>query len=707
MDNAIGDAISAAIGQDDFHFHGKEDDRLRHEVENILKFYGIQDADIIPESSDVDEMIENITAPLGVMRRHIALKTGWWKGGDGAILAEMKETGELVALIPAKFRGYYYEDYKTGNQIKITDKNHGLFNRDAIVFYKPLPLKPLTKKELLMLLWKNVKRVDMMLFVVATFVTTALGLLTPAITKMVFDQIIPTGRISLVLSMTMLLTVTAVSAYYLTTIRGGFLGKVKDRMEVYLVHGVMGRVMNLPPSFFEKRSTGSLFNVISHLSELPKILIDSTLVPVLNTLFSGLFVLQTAYIAPPLLKPTAIMFVMQLFIIVISWMQQSKLIKTEFYYDSKIKELALSVYQGIERVRLSASESRVIAKWSELYRDKASAAYPAVFPASFRKELLTLTTMLGTLYVYYVGYHEGIDTAEFAAFVTAFGFINANMVTMTEQAELIPKLSPTLDLIEDILQEVPETSSDKSVVSKLSGAIDVRELKYRYEGEPELVLNGVDFKVKPGEYVAIVGESGCGKSTLMRLLMGLDEPESGGIFYDDRSIEQLDPRSLRRNIGAVMQNGGLYVGDIFSNISIAEPNLTMERAWEIAEMVGLADDIRKMPMGMKTMIPQGGAGFSGGQKQRIMIASAIASNPGILIFDEATSALDNITQKIVSESLDKLNCTRIVIAHRLSTIKNCDRILVMDKGRIVEDGTFDYLVRAGGYFASLIERQQL
>jgi len=201
--------------------------------------------------------------------------------------------------------------------------------------------------------------------------------------------------------------------------------------------------------------------------------------------------------------------------------------------------------------------------------------------------------------------------------------------------------------------------------------------------------------------------TGCGKSTLMRLMLGFETPQKGAIYYDGKDLASLDLKSLRRNIGTVMQNGKLFQGDIYSNIVISAPRLTMTEAWEAAEKSGIADDIRAMPMGMHTIISEGSGGISGGQRQRLMIARAIAPKPRILMFDEATSALDNITQKIVSDSLDSLKCTRIVIAHRLSTIKQCDRIIVLDKGKIIEDGKYEDLITQNGYFAQLVARQRL
>ena len=222
-----------------------------------------------------------------------------------------------------------------------------------------------------------------------------------------------------------------------------------------------------------------------------------------------------------------------------------------------------------------------------------------------------------------------------------------------------------------------------------------------------VVLNGIDLSVDENEFVTLLGPSGCGKTTTLRIIAGFEKPDKGRVYFDGKDINSLDPGTLRRKIGTVMQSGGLFQGDIYSNIVITDPELTLEDAWEAAEKAGIADDIRRMPMGMYTVISEGQGGISGGQRQRIMIARAIAPKPKLLLFDEATSALDNKAQRQVSEALDKMGCTRIVIAHRLSTIRHCDRILVLDGGRIIEDGSYDELIAKDGFFAELVERQRL
>ena len=271
----------------------------------------------------------------------------------------------------------------------------------------------------------------------------------------------------------------------------------------------------------------------------------------------------------------------------------------------------------------------------------------------------------------------------------------------------VARIQPILEMAEPFLKNEPETAHGKEIVTSISGRIEMEHVSFRYDQSSPYIFDDLSLKIRPGEYVAIVGKTGCGKSTLVRLLLGFEKPEKGAIFYDNRDMDGLDLPSLRKKIGTVMQDAGLFQGDIFSNIVITAPELTLDDAWDAAEKAGIADDIRAMPMGMHTVVSEGQGGISGGQRQRLMIARAIAPKPKLLIFDEATSALDNKTQRQVSEALDKMGCTRIVIAHRLSTIRHCDRILVLDGGRIAENGTYDELIAKGGLFAELVKRQRL
>ena len=280
-------------------------------------------------------------------------------------------------------------------------------------------------------------------------------------------------------------------------------------------------------------------------------------------------------------------------------------------------------------------------------------------------------------------------------------------MSLASIALTVANIKPVYEMIKPILDALPEVSEGKRVIERLSGGIELNNVSFRYNDDMPPVVDNLSLKIHPGQYVALVGATGCGKSTLMRLMLGFETPQKGAIYYDGKDLSTIDLKSLRRRIGVVMQNGKLFSGDVFSNITISAPWLTLNDAWEAAELAGIADDIRRMPMGMNTIISEGSGGVSGGQRQRLLIARAIAPKPKILMFDEATSALDNLTQKRVSESLDKLKCTRIVIAHRLSTIRRCDRILYLEGGKISEDGNYDELIAKNGKFAELVARQRL
>ena len=267
---------------------------------------------------------------------------------------------------------------------------------------------------------------------------------------------------------------------------------------------------------------------------------------------------------------------------------------------------------------------------------------------------------------------------------------------------------PKFDHLSPILKAAPECDDEKPSIKDVDGSIEVNGLSVRYSEETPWVIDNISFSIKKGEYVAIVGRSGCGKSTLMRLLLGFEQPNAGNIMYGEYDLSRINLRSLRqKGISMVMQDAKLLKGDIFENITLSNPDATLEDAWEAAEIAGIANDIREMPMQMSTLVSEGGGGVSGGQRQRLIIARAVCSRRKIMILDEATSALDNITQQAVAESLDKLDCTRIAIAHRLSTVKHCDRILVLDKGRICEEGTYEELIKKNGVFAELVKKQRL
>ena len=354
---------------------------------------------------------------------------------------------------------------------------------------------------------------------------------------------------------------------------------------------------------------------------------------------------------------------------------------------------------------MCGAEVRVFAKWANLYEKKGKSQFRLPFLVKYRAAFQNLILLGGTLLIYNVVFRENLSASVYISYQIAFGNLLAVVFQLGVLGKAFAFLVPALKMAEPLLREEEESMAGKMQIYSLQGEIELSNVSFRYQTNMDYILKDFQLSIKPGEYVAVVGPSGCGKSTLFRLLLGFEKVEKGAIYYDGRDLSMLEPCSVRKRIGIVLQDGKLFEGDIFSNISLCAPELTMEEAWKAAEAAGLADDIKDMPMGMFTRVSEKEGGISGGQKQRILIARVLAMKPDVLLFDEATSALDNITQDVVVRSIEKMKGTKIVIAHRLSTIKKCDRILYLQDGKVTEDGSYEELMALNGGFAELAKRQ--
>jgi ABC-type bacteriocin/lantibiotic exporter with double-glycine peptidase domain len=376
----------------------------------------------------------------------------------------------------------------------------------------------------------------------------------------------------------------------------------------------------------------------------------------------------------------------------------------------QISGLVLELVNGAPKFRVSGVEDRAFARWAAAFSTQKRTAADArrvsnilsVFHASF--PVIATALLFYGMAVLSQRQADSMTTGQFLAFYAAFGQFLGAVLGISAAALTVLQAVPLYESAQPILTALPEAAGGRGDPGDLRGGIELAHVAFRYSSETPLVLRDVSVSIRPGEFVAIVGPSGSGKSTLLRLLLGFETPESGSVYFDGKDLAGLDLEAVRRQMGVVLQHGKLMIGDIFTNIIGSAP-LTLDDAWRAAEMAGLDRDIKAMPMGMHTMIAEGGGGLSGGQRQRLMIARAIVGSPRILLFDEATSALDNRTQAIVSRALESLKATRIVIAHRLSTVMHADRILVVEKGVLVQSGTYDELIRQEGPFAELARRQ--
>ena len=467
------------------------------------------------------------------------------------------------------------------------------------------------------------------------------------------------------------------------------------------------RVLSLPASFFKEYSSGELHQRTQYINAICSLLVSAVLSMGLTSVFSLTYISQIFVYAPSLVVPALLVVLATLLLSLGTTLLQARITRRQMQAAVKESGVSYALISGIQKIKLSGAEKRAFAHWGKLYAKSAELSYNPPLFLKVNSVISTGISLAGTIAMYYLAVKNNVSVADYYSFNTAYGMVTGAFLSLAGIATTMAQIKPVLEMIKPVLEAVPEIAENKQVITQVSGGVELNNVSFRYNENMPWVLDDLSLKIRPGQYVAIVGKTGCGKSTLMRLLLGFEKPQKGAVYYDGRDLDTIDLKSLRRKIGVVMQNGKLFQGDIYSNIVISAPWLTMNDAWEAAEMAGIADDIRRMPMGMHTLISEGSGGVSGGQRQRLMIARAIAPRPRILMLDEATSALDNLTQKTVSDSLEGLKCTRIVIAHRLSTIRQCDRIIVLDKGKIIEDGTYDELLAEGGFFAELVARQRL
>ena len=676
-------------------------------IDDILKYYHYKPTEIPDSIRTLDEQLEFCLRPHGVMRRSVKLEEGWYKDAFGPMLAFRKEDGAAVALLPKPFTGYYFLDPDTGAKTVVNKQTAAQFDTDAICFYRPLPLRQLGIPDLILYLKDCLSTGDYLAIGALTLLPILFGLMLTNITRALTGFVLESGNLSLLLGTAVFMVSAIISSQMIGVVKDLMMNRVELKTSLSTEAAMMMRVLNMPANFFRKFSSGELSSRYSAVNQLCDLLLNSVFSTGLSSLLSLLYIGQILHYAPALVGPALLIILATVLLSVVSVLTQMKLSREIMEKGAKQNGLSFALISGVQKIKLAGAEKRAFAKWAHAYAEAVEPSYNPPFLIKANTAISSAISLIGTIVLYYLAVKTRVSPSEYIAFNTAFGAVSAAFASLTGVALSVARIKPILEMAEPILKTQPESSENRAMVTKLNGSIELSNVYFRYNEHMPYVVDGMSLKIKAGEYIAIVGATGCGKSTLMRLLLGFETPEKGAIYYDGKDMNKLDLRSLRRRIGAVTQDGSLFQGDIYSNIVISAPQLGLDEAWEAAEIAGIADDIRAMPMGMHTVLAEGQGGISGGQKQRLMIARAVAPKPRILMFDEATSALDNKTQKKVSDALDALKCTRIVIAHRLSTIRNCDRILVLDKGKILEDGTYDELIAKNGYFAELVERQRL
>jgi len=660
-----------------------------------------------PQGEGADGRVALLARAARVRTRGVRLTGDWWRHPAGPMLAWRADDGVPVAIVPRSATRYDLVDPVTGTRTRVDERTATAIRPDAVVVYRPLPEGRLGIPALLRAALTPT-RSDALRLLTFALASALLALTVPVVTGMIMGTVIPAADPSRLLQLSLALVVAACAEALLQLATAIAVLRMQGSVSAFLVPAFWSRLLSLPVAFFRRYTAGDLAVRMQSVEAIVRLVGSGAVVALLGvatTIVSlaliWIYSLAFGVIATVLLAALSL-------VIVLSSRVQLRRAHTVEQTAGQLSGIAFELVSGIATLRVAGAHEKAFQRWAERFSTRRAAQNDvrraqnavtvaiAVFPVAaaivlFAAAGLTRPPIAGV--------------GEFLAINAAFGQVVGAVISITAVTTQLVQAAPGMNRILPVIEELPEDDAKKADPGVLSGAIEFSRVSFRYEKDGPLVLDDVSLTIQPGSSVALVGPSGSGKSTLARLLLGFEVPEEGGVYLDDQDLTGLDLRAVRRQLGVVLQTVEPLPGSILTNILGDALDLTIDDAWRAAEHVGLADDIRAMPMGIHTTIGEGGSTLSGGQRQRLMIARALAPSPRILLLDEATSALDNVTQAIVTRSLASLAVTRVVVAHRLSTVMDADRIHYLERGRIVESGTFTELMAMERAFAAQARRQ--
>jgi NHLM bacteriocin system ABC transporter ATP-binding protein len=658
--------------------------------------------------------LEAIVRASRIRHRRVLLRGGWWKNDCGPLIGFLKEDRSPVALLTVKGSGYEMMYPETRQTVPIDDRTADLLAPDAVMIYPNLAEDVRKPWQLLRASLRG-RATDVLFVIGLSILMTLIGMLTPVAMAVVMDKAIPDSNERLLVELGLALVAASVGVGLLGFSRGLIAIRAAIAVDATAEASLWDRLLSVKVSFYKGYSRGDLLSRVIAVSDINRTLNGAVLLSLLSSLMAVLNLGLLIYYSSKL----AMIAIALMLVTVIVTLAGGYLVRR---YNLVLSELGGSIFglvvqmvNAVSKIRIAGAQQRAFSVWLTKYSEQLKLVRKSQTAEDYVTVFNQAVAPISTILLFWVGVdllsrtpggagEQPLGVGMFLAFNIALSTFIAGTTTLSNTlVDVIDTLIKS-KRIEPILEAESEVSNHKADPGPLEGSVTMSHVDFRYRKDGPKVLDDLSFHVNSGEFVALTGPSGSGKSTILRLLLGFESPDSGSIFFDGQDLAGLDVTAVRRQLGVVLQSGFLAGGSILENIAGGVP-ISIDQAWDAAVDAAFDADIRDMPMGMYTVVSEGGSNLSCGQRQRILIARALVNRPRILLLDEATSALDNRTQAMVSESLRRHRVTRIVIAHRLSTIKDADKIYVVDHGRIIDGGTFDELAGRNGIFASLIARQ--
>jgi ABC-type bacteriocin/lantibiotic exporter with double-glycine peptidase domain len=541
-------------------------------------------------------------------------------------------------------------------------------------------------------------------------VVRVMALAVPILTGVVVDQVVPgdDGHLLKVLAAVMAALIGySVLATYL---RAHLLLRLRSRLDVSMTLDFLEHLVDLPYGFFLKRSSGDLMMRLRSNATVREILTTGTIAALLDGTLATLYLAVIFVLSPALGVLVTVLGAAQVAVLLAARRRNQHLMGEALATEARSQSYAYEMFSAVETLKAAGAERRAVSHWTNHFVDELNVSLRRGRLEAAVQTAIHGLALLSPIAVLLVGAHlvgAGALTlgSMLALAALATGFLEplGILVATALQVQLLGSYLARLD---DVFDTPTETQGrELRHAPALVGAVRAEGLTFRYHPQGPPIVDSVHLAVAPGQVLAIVGRSGSGKSTLGRLLLGLYQPSGGRVVLDGLDLDTLHPRSVRSQVGVVTQDPYIFGLSIRENLVLGDPSLTLDRLELAAELAGIADDIRAMPMGWDTPLVDAGASLSGGQRQRLALARALAPQPRILLLDEATSSLDTVTEATVHANIARMGCTVIVIAHRLATVIDADQIVVMDSGRIVESGDHHSLMATDGHYAHLVAGQ--
>lgn len=665
----------------------------KNELEIILDYFGI---DYSFEADTFEKQLEEMKNKFDISYRIITLSDGWHKDSMLPLFVSGK------AVVP-DFRGKC-SLYRGDKRISISDKYAKEFDDKALCFYKGFVNDKISRLSLIKYMLKCISVKEYAVLIISMIAVMLFSTVMPQAQYYIFNNLIPAGTKSDILPIGCLLFGVIVISLVIYIFRGIITANIPLCISANLQGAVISRLLKLKAGFFTEQKAGSLSSSIIKISDISEMFSGDTIAALMSFVLSIIYAFEIYIYAGEFIGYVYLAFTVVLILTVVNAIFVDKY---SSIFSEKTNEMTGFVYElfgGMENVKLNNAGSVMFNRWSSFYADSIKAQKKPII-IKYYNGIYALVISLFTLVIFRTGIREQTSAAGFIAFMSLYGLFIGSVGGISAVLNAAANFNSAYNQLEGFFSAEIEKTEKKQSIDKFDGNVEFSNVSFKYPDSSNYVLENLNFYIKKGQKIGITGKSGCGKSTLIRLLLGFEQPEKGRIFIDNKDLNEVNLSSYRRKLGVVLQSSKLIPGDIFSNITLTSSESTYEEVNKVVEMVGLKEDIESMPMGLHTFVSDDNLTISGGQKQRILLARAILGKPSLLILDEATNALDNITQAAVTRYIDSSDTTAVIVAHRLSTIKNCDSIIVLDGGKIAEQGCFNELIERKGVFYGLVKNQ--